>query len=183
MSRRSRDLATQNFKRCSTFSRTEDLLPFPLYPEPIKAEIKLFTTSAREEPVSPELIQEAAKDWRVWPIKRVAISPVRRLLRAVGVVITQSFLPHIGWKHHSVSTLNQFLMLQSSFSKKKRMPRTIPHSGICTFQQSDGWSCPWCVFSAAVVVEPCTSVQRVHFASGALGAHRDDGQGGLRTRT
>ena len=41
-----------------------DLLPFPLSSEPTKAEMELYMTSARGEPVSPELIHEAAVD--VW---------------------------------------------------------------------------------------------------------------------
>ena len=54
-------------KRCSTFLRGEevrDLLPFPLSPEPTKAEIELSMTCARAEPVSPELTHEAAVE--VW---------------------------------------------------------------------------------------------------------------------
>ena len=53
----------KKIRRCSTFSRREGL--FPPYPEPTKAEIKLFTTCAREGPVSPELVQEAAGDVRI----------------------------------------------------------------------------------------------------------------------
>ena len=52
-------------KRCSTFSRenaARNLLPFPLSPKPTKAEMKLSTTCVRREPVSPELVQEAAGD-------------------------------------------------------------------------------------------------------------------------
>ena len=53
----------QKLRRCSTFSRREGL--FPPYPEPTKAEIKLFTTCAREGPASPEQVQEAAGDVRI----------------------------------------------------------------------------------------------------------------------
>ena len=52
-------------KRCSTFSRGEEVrdpLSFPLSLGLTKAEIKLSKTCARGEPVSPELILEAAVD-------------------------------------------------------------------------------------------------------------------------
>ena len=68
LSPRSRRMAMQEMlKKCSPFARGEevrDLLPIPLSREPTKAEIKLSTTCARGQPVSPELIQEAAVD--VW---------------------------------------------------------------------------------------------------------------------
>ena len=43
--------------------RSTKLLPFPLSPEPTKAEMQLPMTCARGELVSPELIQKAAIVW------------------------------------------------------------------------------------------------------------------------
>ena len=57
---------------CSTFSGEEEfrnLLPFPLSPDPTKAERELSMTCAHGEPVSPELMHQAAVD--VWMCRKV----------------------------------------------------------------------------------------------------------------
>ena len=73
-------------KRCSTFSREEELrnlLPFPLFPEPTNAEMELSTTCAQGEPVSPELMQEAAVGCLDVSPQMVGELAVRRSVRSV----------------------------------------------------------------------------------------------------
>ena len=66
LSPRGRGLAMHEMlKRCSTLSRGgefRNLVPFPLLPEPTNAEMELSMTCAHGEPVSPELMHEAAVD-------------------------------------------------------------------------------------------------------------------------
>ena len=57
---------------CSPFSRGKefrDLLPFPLSPEPTKAERELSMICAHGEPDSPELMHEAAVDVGMFLLK------------------------------------------------------------------------------------------------------------------
>ena len=88
-----------------TFSRGEEVrnhLPFPLSPEPTKAEMELSIACARGEPVSPELMHEAEGD--VWiRCRQVVVLAWSSLLHAKQCVCAQV----CSWRNGCMPTLSR----------------------------------------------------------------------------